>query len=72
MTSFVEDAPICVYDELAAEQGPNFKRYFYTELLPELKQVGKIIIIISHDDQYFSYADQILTFEKGKIMASCC
>lgn len=68
LASFVEDAQVCLYDELAAEQDPVFKRYFYTELLPELKRQGKVVIIISHDDQYFDVADQVIKFEEGKIV----
>lgn len=66
LTSLVEDAQICVYDEVAADQDPLFKQYFYTELLPELRAKGKIIIIISHDDEYFNIADQIIKFEGGR------
>lgn len=68
LASFVQDAQICVYDELAAEQDPSFRRYFYKELLPEMKRRGKIVIIISHDEQYFDAADQVIKFEEGRIM----
>lgn len=64
------DASICVYDEWAAEQDPKFKDYFYNNLLPQLKALGKIIIIISHDEHYFHKADQILKFEEGLLVAS--
>ncbi|WP_163006531.1 hypothetical protein, partial [Pseudomonas viridiflava] len=39
----------------------------YTELLPELKQQGKTIIVISHDDRYFYIADQLVRMQAGKI-----
>ena len=65
MSSYLEDRPIYMFDEWAADQDPTFKRVFYTELLPELKSRGKTVIIITHDDAYFSYADRILKLEDG-------
>ena len=56
-----------VFDEWAADQDPAFRRVFYTELLPELKQQGKTIIVISHDDRYFYIADQLVRMQAGKI-----
>jgi len=41
---------------------------FYTELLPELKKLGKTIIVISHDDRYFDVADQLVRMEAGKVL----
>ncbi|EPN56769.1 pyoverdine ABC transporter, ATP-binding/permease protein, partial [Pseudomonas syringae pv. actinidiae ICMP 19096] len=48
-------------------QDPAFRRVFYTELLPELKQQGKTIIVISHDDRYFYIADQLVRMQAGRI-----
>ncbi len=56
-----------VFDEWAADQDPAFRRVFYTELLPELKQQGKTIIVISHDDRYFYIADQLVRMQTGQI-----
>ncbi|BCE01098.1 putative pyoverdin transport system ATP-binding/permease protein [Marinicellulosiphila megalodicopiae] len=67
LQSYLENAPICVYDEWAADQDPVFKKYFYSKLLPELKLQGKIVVIISHDDNYFHLADKFIKFEAGKI-----
>ncbi len=33
--------------------GSQFRRIFYQLLLPRLKQMGKTVIAISHDDLYF-------------------
>jgi multidrug/microcin transport system ATP-binding/permease protein len=68
LQSCLEDAHLCVYDEWAADQDPVFKRYFYCELLPELKKRGKIVVIISHDDHYFYLADKVLKFEEGALI----
>lgn len=67
IVSLLEDKPIYVYDEWAADQDPEFRKYYYEEILPDLKAKGKTIIIISHDDRYFSVADKIVTMEYGRI-----
>lgn len=65
---YLEGRPIIVFDEWAAEQDPTFRRIFYTEMLPDLKKQGKTLIVISHDDRYFSAADRIARIDKGKII----
>lgn len=64
--SYLEDSPVCLFDEWAADQDPDFRHFFYQELLPELKSKGKSVIVISHDDRYFSSADKLYKFESGK------
>lgn len=68
VTAYVEDRSICIFDEWAGEQDPEFKEIFYTQLLPELRERGKTAIVITHDDRYFSYADRIVRMESGKII----
>ena len=41
---------------------------FYNELLPDLKRLGKTIIVISHDDRYFDTADKVVHLSRGKIV----
>jgi putative ATP-binding cassette transporter len=65
LLSFIEDCPICVYDEWAADQDPYFRQYFYSVILPEAKKKGKTMIIITHDEQYFHLADVHIKFESG-------
>jgi putative ATP-binding cassette transporter len=67
VSSYLEDRPIYVFDEWAADQDPTFKRVFYTELLPELKARGKLVIVITHDDSYFGCADRILKLDEGRL-----
>ena len=67
VSSYLEDRPIYLFDEWAADQDPAFKRVFYTELLPELKQRGKTVLVISHDDSYFHCADRIVKLVEGKL-----
>ena len=68
VAAILEDKPIYVFDEWAADQDPQFRRYFYEELLPEFKAQGKTVIAATHDDAYFHAADRILTMEYGQII----
>lgn len=67
LTAYLEDRPIYIFDEWASDQDPLFKNIFYTQLLPDLKNQGKTVIAISHDDQYFNYADRIIKLDYGKL-----
>jgi ABC-type lipoprotein export system ATPase subunit len=49
----------------SADQDPVFKDIFYYEILPELREQGRLVIVISHDDRYFSVADKIISLERG-------
>ncbi|MCP4152750.1 MAG: cyclic peptide export ABC transporter [bacterium] len=64
---FLEDRPIYLFDEWAADQDPQFRRFFYRDLLMRMKEKGKIIIAITHDDHYFDVADKIIKLDMGKI-----
>lgn len=68
LTAYLEDRPIYLFDEWAADQDPAFKAVFYTELLPELKRKGKTVVVVSHDDRYFHVADRILRLDAGKLV----
>ncbi len=65
LLAYAEDSQIYLFDEWAADQDPVFRHYFYTELLPELKNKGKTVVVISHDEHYFSCADRIYKFDSG-------
>ncbi|MCI0996649.1 ATP-binding cassette domain-containing protein, partial [Pseudomonas corrugata] len=65
--AYMEDRPVYVLDEWAADQDPPFKKFFYEELLPDLKRRGKTVLIITHDDQYFQLADRIIKLADGHI-----
>ena len=68
LTAYLEDRPIYVFDEWAADQDPVFRRIFYLRLLPELKARGKTVVAITHDDRYFGDADRIVKLEEGKVV----
>jgi putative ATP-binding cassette transporter len=67
VSSYLEDRPVHLFDEWAADQDPAFKHVFYTELLPELKARGKAVIVITHDDAYFHCADRLVKLEDGHL-----
>jgi putative pyoverdin transport system ATP-binding/permease protein len=63
----LEDRPICIFDEWAADQDPVFKEIFYSHILDLLKKKNKLVIVISHDDRYFHCADRVLLMEGGQL-----
>jgi putative ATP-binding cassette transporter len=65
--AYLEARPWMVLDEWAADQDPTFRRFFYTEMLPDLKRQGKTLIVISHDDRYFGLADKVVRLDQGCI-----
>lgn len=67
VVALLEDRPIFVLDEWAAEQDPEFRKKFYVEILPRLKAAGKAVIAVTHDDRYFSAADRVLRMEEGRL-----
>lgn len=67
LNAYLENRPIYIFDEWAADQDPQFKQIFYYELVPELKTRGKTVIVISHDDRYYELADRLIKLESGKI-----
>ncbi|OJH34307.1 cyclic peptide export ABC transporter [Cystobacter ferrugineus] len=67
LAAYLEDRPIFLFDEWAADQDPVFKDIFYRQLLPELKAKGKMVIVISHDDQYYGIADRIIKLNSGQV-----
>lgn len=70
LTAYLEDRPIYLFDEWAADQDPHFREVFYEELLPELKAQGKTVIVITHDDRYFHLADRLIKLDYGRIVLS--
>jgi putative ATP-binding cassette transporter len=67
VVALLEDRPIFALDEWAADQDPEFREFFYLELLPTLAARGKTVIAVSHDDRYHGVADMVVTMDAGKI-----
>ncbi|WP_417782614.1 cyclic peptide export ABC transporter [Terasakiella pusilla] len=67
VTAYMEDKPIYIFDEVAADQDPQFRKYFYETLLQDLKKQGKTIIVVSHDDHYFHVGDRVWQMDYGSL-----
>ena len=67
LTAYLEDRPFYLFDEWASDQDPHFKNIFYTQLLPELKERGKSVLVITHDDKFFHLADRIIKLDYGRL-----
>jgi putative pyoverdin transport system ATP-binding/permease protein len=69
LTAFLEDRPIYVFDEWAADQDPYFKEIFYLRLLPDLKARRKTVFVITHDDRYYYVADRLIKLDEGQVVS---
>jgi putative ATP-binding cassette transporter len=67
LSAYLEDRPFYLFDEWASDQDPLFKEVFYTQLLPDLRSLGKAVLVITHDDRYFGCADRMIKLDYGKI-----
>jgi putative ATP-binding cassette transporter len=68
LTAYLEDRPFYFFDEWASDQDPHFKELFYRELVPELRARGKTVVVITHDDKYFSFADRVIKLDYGQLV----
>jgi putative ATP-binding cassette transporter len=67
LTALLEDRPIYVLDEWAADQDPHYRDIFYSGLLPELRRRGKAVVVISHDDRYYGFGDRTVRLGYGQV-----
>jgi len=67
VSAMLEDKPIVILDEWAADQDPHFRRKFYEELIPHMRAEGRTVIAVTHDDRYFQYSDRRLHMEEGML-----
>ncbi|WP_028888812.1 ATP-binding cassette domain-containing protein [Tenacibaculum ovolyticum] len=65
--SLLEEKEVLVLDEWAAEQDPEFRAYFYNVIIPRLKEQGKTVVSVTHDDAYFKQAKRLIKFNFGNI-----
>jgi ABC-type siderophore export system fused ATPase/permease subunit len=56
-----------ILDEFAADQDPGFRKYFYEDILQELKAMGKTVIAVTHDDHYFHVPDRVLKMDSAQL-----
>ena len=68
--AYLEDRPVYLFDEWAADQDTTFKDIFYTSLLPELRAAGKAAVVVRHDARYYYVADEVIRLENGKVLTA--
>lgn len=68
LVASLEERPILVFDEWAADQDPANKDFFYRELVPALAARGKAVVVVTHDDRYFELGDRCLRLEFGQLV----
>ena len=71
IVSLLEKRPILILDEWTAEQDPEFRRKFYDEMLPDLKQAGATVVVITHDDRYLdelTLPSRRIRMDEGRIV----
>lgn len=65
LMAILENRPILLFDEVAADFDPEFRTLYYREILPDLKAAGRTLLIVSHDDRFFDAADRVVEFREG-------
>lgn len=64
----LENRPVLLLDEWAADQDPAFRAKFYMKIIPILKAEGFTILAITHDDKYYERADSLYRMESGALI----
>ncbi|MDD5033375.1 MAG: ATP-binding cassette domain-containing protein [Methylococcaceae bacterium] len=64
ISAALEDKPIMLLDDFAADLDLEFREKLYREILPDLKRRGKTVIVAARDD--FDLADRVLRLEDGR------
>ena len=67
VAALLEERPVLVLDEWAADQDPYFRMKFYTEIIPRLKEEGITVLAVTHDDKYYGCADSLYKMDSGKL-----
>jgi putative ATP-binding cassette transporter len=69
LAAILENRPVLLLDEVAADFDPEFRSRYYREIVPELKARGRTLILVSHDDRYYDVAGRVLEFREGTIVS---
>lgn len=67
---FLEERPIYLFEEPEKGQDLQFREFFFRDLLPQLKENGKIVVVVTRDDRYVEAADRVFRMEQGKFAAA--
>ncbi|WP_054016305.1 ATP-binding cassette domain-containing protein [Pseudoalteromonas sp. R3] len=65
--ALMEERPILVLDEFAANIDPQSRQVFYRQWLPTLKAMGKTLFVITHDEAYFDCCDCHYLMRDGQL-----
>ncbi len=68
MLAALEQRPVLLLDEWAADQDPEYRKLFYLGLLEYLRGTGKTVFAITHDERYFHLADRLLKMDGGRLV----
>jgi len=66
--ALLEDKALYVFDEVAADQDPEFRQFFYDVILQKLKHLGKTVIVVTHDEKYFTRCDRLFIMDTGQMI----
>ena len=64
LRAVIEDRPVFVFDEWAADQDHEYKDFFYEQFIPRMRDARKLVVVISDDERYFHKADRLLWLER--------
>lgn len=67
IVALLEKKQFMILDEWAADQDPEFRKEFYEQIIPKLREMGKTVIAITHDDRYYEMADHVLYMTDGSL-----
>jgi putative pyoverdin transport system ATP-binding/permease protein len=67
--ALLEDRDILILDEFAADQDPNQRAWLFEQLFPELKRLGKTVILATHDLSWNHLCDRLIRLEGGRIIS---
>jgi len=67
--AIAESRPIIVLDEYAADQDPASRAFFYSDLIPDLGQHGRMVLAVTHDEHNFSKCDRLIKMDAGQIVS---
>lgn len=70
IVALLENRQFIILDEWAADQDPEFRQEFYEQIIPKLRDMGKTVIAITHDDHYYELADHVLFMTQGKLTSA--
>ncbi len=68
VVALAQRRPICIFDEVMADQDPAFRRHFHHYILPLLKQRGYTVVLVAQDTAYQHCADRLVRLVRGRIV----